>query len=176
MIISVEKLNRKETEKTDLNFSENIDTISYREDVFNLASPLNLQGAITKSKSGLYIDVDVDFTILESCSRCLKDVKVPLNYNIQGFLVKDEDYIEDEFEDFDAFFYNGSEIDLLDIVEQTLDFNLPSKVLCDEQCKGLCYKCGADLNIKECSCNEDTNDEGDIDPRFAKLKDLFKND
>jgi len=107
MIISVEKLNRKETEKTDLNFSENIDTISYRGDVFNLASPLNLQGAITKSKSGLYIDVDVDFTILESCSRCLKDVKVPLNYNIQGFLVKDEDYIEDEFEDFDAFFYDG---------------------------------------------------------------------
>lgn len=176
MKISVEKINKKETEKTVLNFSENIGTISYRGGILSLSTPLNINGSIKKTKSGFYIEADVDFTILDKCSRCLKDVEVPLNYNIQGYVVEEEGYIEDEFEDCDAFLYDGSEIDLLDIVEHTLDFNLPSKVLCDEECKGLCYKCGADLNLNECSCNEYTDNEDDIDPRFAKLKDLFKND
>ena len=62
------------------------------------------------------------------------------------------------------------------IIEQTLDFNLPQKVLCDEDCKGLCPKCGANLNKETCSCSETASDEDYIDPRFAKLKDLFKND
>ncbi|MGO0916599.1 DUF177 domain-containing protein, partial [Clostridioides difficile] len=38
------------------------------------------------------------------------------------------------------------EIDLIDIIEQTLDFNVPHKVLCSENCKGLCQVCGANLN------------------------------
>ncbi|MFR1077316.1 MAG: DUF177 domain-containing protein, partial [Romboutsia timonensis] len=42
--------------------------------------------------------------------------------------------------------------------------------------KGLCQGCGANLNIEACSCNESANDEEIIDPRFAKLKDIFKND
>ena len=62
------------------------------------------------------------------------------------------------------------------IIEQTLDFNLPHKVLCNEDCEGLCPECGANLNKETCSCSETASDEDFIDPRFAKLKDLFKND
>ena len=51
-----------------------------------------------------------------------------------------------------------------------------ASVLCKEDCKGLCQGCGANLNIEACSCNESANDEEIIDPRFAKLKDIFKND
>ena len=72
--------------------------------------------------------------------------------------------------------FDGQELDLVDIIEQTLDFKIPASVLCKEDCKGLCQGCGANLNIEACSCNESANDEEIIDPRFAKLKDLFKND
>ena len=102
-------------------------------------------------------------------------MEVPIEYSIQGFLVK-EDFDEDEFEDEDALIFNGQEIDLVDIIEQTLDFKIPASVLCKEDCKGLCQGCGANLNIEACSCNESANDEEIIDPRFAKLKDIFKND
>ena len=84
--------------------------------------------------------------------------------------------IEDEFEDDDAIIFDGQELDFVDIIEQTLDFKIPASVLCKEDCKGLCQGCGANLNIEACSCNESANDEEIIDPRFAKLKDIFKND
>ena len=175
MIISLDKLNRRETDKLDLNFSQKIDTINYCDSIYKLTSPINVQGKISNTNKGIYIDVNVEFTLLDNCSRCLDEVEVPVNYDIQGFLVK-EDFDEDSFEDDDAFIYDGQEVNLLDIIEQTIDFNLTAQVLCDEDCEGLCQGCGANLNKEECSCDETANDEEIIDPRFAKLKDLFKND
>ena len=46
----------------------------------------------------------------------------------------------------------------------------PMKVLCREDCKGLCPVCGQNLNLKTCDC-----DRTDLDPRMAKIRDIFKN-
>ena len=113
--------------------------------------------------------------MVDNCARCLDEVKVPIEYAIEGFLVK-EDFDEDEFEDYDAFIIDGDEVNLLDIIGQTLIFNLPVQSLCGEDCEGLCQNCGTNLNRETCACSQIANDEDDIDPRFAKLKDLFKND
>ena len=175
MIISLDKLNRRETDKLDLNFSQKIDTINYCDNSYKLTSPINVNGKVSNTNKGLYLDIDVDFTILDNCARCLDEVEVPIEYSIEGFLVK-EGFDEDEFEEDDAFIYDGQELNLVDIIEQTLDFNIPARILCNEDCQGLCHECGANLNKQECSCSEDANDEEIIDPRFAKLKDIFKND
>lgn len=176
MIISLNELNKRETGKIDLNFSQKIDTINYCDSTYNLASPINLIGKISKNaKDEIRLVADVDFTMIDNCSRCLEPVEVLINYTIDGFLVSD-DFDEDEFEDYDAFIIESDEIDLVKIIEQTLDFNIPNKVLCKEDCQGLCPDCGANLNKETCSCSEIAIDEDDIDPRFAKLKDMFKND
>ena len=47
--------------------------------------------------------------------------------------------------------------------------NLPGRFLCSEDCKGLCPKCGADLNLGDCGC-----DKEDIDPRWADLQKIMK--
>jgi uncharacterized protein len=173
MKINLEKLLRREISKLDLNFSQKIDTINYCNNIYRLTSPINITGKITTNNKGIYLDADVDFTIIDSCARCLEDVKVPINYSIQGFLVR-EDYVEDDFEDYDAFIIDDVEVDIMNIIEQTLDFNMPSSSLCSEDCHGLCQGCGKNLNKENCSCREIANDEEIIDPRFAKLKDLFK--
>ncbi|WP_455538131.1 YceD family protein [Terrisporobacter sp.] len=175
MIISLEKLNRKETDKIDLNFSQKIDSINYCESTYKIASPLNLIGKISRNNKGYYLSANVSFEIIDNCARCLDEVKVPIEYAIEGFLVK-ADYDEDDFEDYDAFIIDGDEVNLLDIIGQTLIFNLPAQSLCKEDCKGLCQGCGANLNRETCACSQIANNEDDIDPRFAKLKDLFKND
>ena len=175
MKISLDKLIRRESDKLDLNFSKNIDTISYCNIDYKLASTINVEGKVSNTNKGLYLDIDVNFTIVDNCSRCLEEVEVPIEYSIQGFLVK-EDYDEDDFEDDDALIFNGQELNLVDIIEQTLDFKITASVLCKEDCKGLCQGCGANLNIEACSCNESANDEEIIDHRFAKLKDILKND
>ena len=164
MIISLNELNKRETGKIDLNFSQKIDNISYCDNTYKLASPISLIGKISKNaKDEVHLRADVDFTLIDNCSRCLEPVEVPMSYTIDGFLVS-EDFDEDSFEDYDAFIIDTDEVDLVKIIEQTLDFNLPQKG-------------GANLNKETCSCSETASDEDDnIDPRFAKLKDLFKND
>ncbi|MGX4598773.1 YceD family protein [Faecalimicrobium sp. JNUCC 81] len=175
MQISLDRLIRRETDKIDLNFSQKVDTINYCEESYKLSSPISVDGKISNTNKGLYLDVDVSFIIVDKCSRCLEEVEVPIEYSIQGFLVK-ENFDEDTFEDDDAFIYDGQAINIVDLIEQTLDFKLPAQVLCNEDCEGLCQGCGVNLNKEECSCNEIANDEETIDPRFAKLKDIFKND
>ena len=175
MQINLDKLIRREIDKIDLNFSQKIDTINYCDNSYKLTSPINVNGKVSNTNKGLYLDIDVDFTILDNCARCLDEVEVPIEYSIEGFLVK-EGFDEDEFEEDDAFIYDGKELNLIDIIEQTLDFNIPARILCNEDCQGLCHECGANLNKQECSCSENANDEEIIDPRFAKLKDIFKND
>ena len=175
MQINLDKLIRREIDKIDLNFSQKIDTINYCDNSYKLTSPINVNGKVSNTNKGLYLEIDVDFTILDNCARCLDEVEVPIEYSIEGFLVK-EGFDEDEFEEDDAFIYDGQELNLVDIIEQTLDFNIPARILCNEECQGLCHECGANLNKQECSCSEDANDEEIIDPRFAKLKDIFKND
>lgn len=175
MKISLDKIIRRETDNLHLNFCEKIDSINYCDNTYKLTSPINLDGKISKTNKGLFLDCIVEFCIEDNCARCLKEVEVKLSYPIQGFLIKEE-VNEDEVEEFDAYIYMNDEVDFMDIIEQTLDFNLPQKVLCSEECKGLCLTCGTNLNEGACSCNEIANDEDIIDPRFAKLKEMFKND
>ncbi|EQK45091.1 MULTISPECIES: YceD family protein [Paraclostridium] len=175
MKISLDKIIRKETDNLHLNFCEKIDSINYCDNTYKLTSPLNLNGTISKTNKGLFLDCNVEFNIVDNCARCLSEVEVKLSYPIQGFLVKQE-VDENEVEEFDVYTYKNDEVDFIDLIEQTLDFNLPQRVLCDEDCKGLCPTCGTNLNKKVCSCDETANDEEIIDPRFAKLKEMFKND
>ena len=73
----------------------------------------------------------------------------------------------------DVFEIDSSEVNLMEIIESTLCFNMPQRILCSEYCKGICSGCGVNLNTEDCKC-EDSIDVDDIDPRFAKLKELLK--
>jgi uncharacterized protein len=66
-------------------------------------------------------------------------------------------------------FYSGEELNLLDLLTEQIELNLPMKPLCSDLCKGICLRCGADLNAGNCSCTVK-----DIDPRFEALKKLLK--
>ena len=100
-----------------------------------------------------------------TCSRCLKGY----DYSIDvGF---DEKFSKEEQEDEDVYPVINYEIDLKDLVIDQIILSMPLKMLCNENCKGMCPKCGCNLNDKSCSC-----DRNIVDPRFAALKDLFKDD
>lgn len=175
MKISLDKIIRRETDNLHLNFCEKIDSINYCDNTYKLTSPVILNGKISKTNKGLFLDCNVEFTLIDNCARCLNEVEVKLSYPIQGFLIKEE-VDENEVEEFDVYTYINDEVDFINLIEQTLDFNLPQRVLCSEDCKGLCSTCGTNLNNEVCSCDEVANDEDVIDPRFAKLKEMFKND
>ena len=62
-------------------------------------------------------------------------------------------------------------IDLLELAREQIILSLPEKPLCDEECKGLCTSCGADLNEETCTCEPEP-----ADPRMAVLAGLKLDD
>ena len=72
-----------------------------------------------------------------------------------------------ENEDYDdpwTFELDGDQADLDDILTTAVVLNMDSKLLCSEDCKGLCPRCGADLNLGPCECKPE------VDPRLAVLQ------
>lgn len=105
------------------------------------------------------------------CSRCLTPVTqayVAPFEEIFGILETGpySDAIDSEVIPFD-----GEVIDLTELVRDTLIINEPSQVLCQDDCKGLCVHCGANLNVSPCSCESFV-----VDPRLAVLRTLLDKD
>ena len=100
------------------------------------------------------------------CDRCLRPVKEPLEIDFSQELYSPE-ILEPEEED-EQSFVHGYELDVEAFVKNEILINMPVKVLCRPDCKGICKKCGHNLNDGECGC-----DTFVPDPRMAAIKDIF---
>ena len=155
-------------EGLDLDIEESIDT-----DI--VLSPASARLRIDKAGAEVMVTGDLRAEIKLTCSRCLKEfnrnLTVPVNvvyHSIEE--LKDEAHLNEvRSEELDLDFYSGEEFDILDLIKEQIELNLPMKPLCEDACKGICPKCGTDLNIKSCTCSVK-----DIDPRFEALKKLIK--
>ncbi|MEW6419192.1 MAG: DUF177 domain-containing protein [Nitrospirota bacterium] len=139
-----------------------------------IVSPIRARLMIEKVGAELIIKGNVIADIKLQCSRCLKDFLSVLSVPVDVIYhpveeLKGEDKHEIKFEELDMDFYSGEELNLLDLLTEQIVLNLPMKPLCTDLCKGICLKCGADLNAGNCGCNVK-----DIDPRFEALKKLLK--
>ena len=119
----------------------------------------NVAGVLT-----LTADVEADMHCV--CARCLKEFDKHLALHTQAVIADPEDVPEDS----DAYFLDGNYADVDEILYTALVLDLDERLLCREDCKGLCDKCGADLNEGPCSC------KAEIDPRLAVLGQLLEND
>ena len=64
-------------------------------------------------------------------------------------------------------YYAGEIIDLVPLITEQIILQVPMKALCGETCRGLCPRCGVNLNLASCNCRNE-----DIDPRLAVLKNV----
>lgn len=166
MNINISKLISEKTESIDINLEYDLKASNLLYD-YNIvqASPISLSGEIHKENEKIFIDASFSGEIVFRCSRCLKEFEK----NISGDIEFDIQVTEDK-DNNDNEYLNGDYLDLSVILEEALAFSLPMKVLCSEECEGLCPRCGQDLNINDCDCDLET-----IDPRLEKLKDFFSN-
>ena len=81
--------------------------------------------------------------------------------------VFDEEEIELKVEEIGMFYFKGEEINLQQGIQEQVVMAFPLKPLCDENCKGLCPKCGSDLNQGDCGCKREPGSN-----KFAVLKNL----
>lgn len=133
------------------------------------ASPLSLT-VENKGKKVLQLTGKISLDVIIPCARCLEDVQTSLVVEFD----KEVDMKLSEEERLNALdesdFLHGYNLDVDKLVYGEALLNWPSRVLCEEDCKGLCKVCGQNLNRKTCNC-----DSTDLDPRMAKIRDIFSN-
>ena len=115
----------------------------------------------------LLISGEVSMTVLIPCNRCLEDVVTDIHFNIDKELTLDGAEINDgEIEDTD--YLIGFNLDIDKLIYGEILVNWPMKVLCKEDCKGICKVCGMNLNKGNCDCQRT-----ELDPRMAAIQDVF---
>ncbi len=121
-------------------------------------------GRIQNSAGVLVLSADIDAVLECTCARCLKDFERPVHMHVENTL---SDRAEDE-ENPDIYVFEGDDVDADDVIASDFILDLDERLLCSEDCRGLCQKCGADLNDGPCNCKKET------DPRLAVLGQLLE--
>ena len=104
------------------------------------------------------------------CDRCLKEVDVDFHLQIEKHVDLDTDTEKPDQELDESNFIDGYNLDVDKLLYNEILIGWPMKILCSEDCKGICNVCGQNLNEGDCDC-EDTS----LDPRMSVIRDLFKN-
>lgn len=123
----------------------------------------SVDGKIACSGGVLALTATVSAELKTSCARCLKEIVLPLTFDFSETLVLSGQETDADVDS--VIFFEGKEIDVGEIAINNLLLNVSSKYLCNDSCRGLCPKCGKNLNEGDCDC-----DFVEIDPRWEKLK------
>ena len=129
-----------------------------------LKEAVSVCGKLENRAGAMELIADADFIIDTVCSRCAKPIRVPKHQPIRRAFA---DSLEDEEND-DILLIEGDTIDVDEIISEAIVLEMDFVFLCSEDCKGLCPRCGADLNMTKCSCEPEVMDE-----RLAVLKDIL---
>ncbi|MBN1364276.1 MAG: DUF177 domain-containing protein [Syntrophaceae bacterium] len=127
---------------------------------------------ITKTFSTVFIKGSFSALIDVCCSRCLENTKLTIGsdfvYTLMPAKTEAGKDIALKPEELEISHYSGDFIDLTPIICEQIILQIPIKVLCSEECKGLCQQCGANLNVSSCKCSSNS-----LDNRMAVLKNFI---
>jgi uncharacterized protein len=120
--------------------------------------PLHLDFTIAKEFRQIRVHAHVATKVRLACSRCLIAFDTDLESDFTVFYSNATEIpIEEEVsltaEDLISAPYVGDYIDFTNEIEEQVLLEIPYKPLCHDECKGICVKCGADLNSGECGCD-----------------------
>ena len=120
-----------------------------------------------QENAAVLITGTVDIEVMIPCARCLEEVPTSIRFDIDKKLRIEEDgLVDDEMEQPD--YLIGFELDVDKLVYAEILVNWPMRVLCKDDCKGICKVCGMNLNKGTCDCESSA-----LDPRMAAIQDIF---
>ncbi len=131
-----------------------------------LKKEIEFSGRFFKVEKSLLLNAKINYFYSETCARCLEEFENKITANFNAIIV---DKLNDDYEAEDIeILIKDSCIDLEEPIKQVVYLSMPMKALCKTDCKGICPKCGINLNTDKCECNDFV-----IDPRLEKLKTLL---
>jgi len=119
---------------------------------------------IERLSGGCLVTVAMEASVFGACYRCLQELEQQVEARQQEFVPSNpEKWDEDDISPFVDDFV----VDLVSLAREAVILALPEKLLCREDCLGICPHCGKDRNLDECHCHVEQ-----LDPRWEKLKEL----
>jgi uncharacterized protein len=140
------------------------------------AAPIRTALRVLRIGDMVEIDGDIETSVRLPCSRCLQPFETTLNSHFAfTYMRRATDVIEEtelqevelSAENMGIVYFQGQKIDLKDTIQEQVVMEFPLRALCKQDCKGLCPKCGADLNETPCNC-----DRRSSPGKFAVLKNM----
>jgi len=145
-----------------------------------ILEPVKVKIVVAKTKEGFTVGGFVRTALEHPCTRCLKPVRLEINGVVEALYLpknlasfKREKRLETLK---NVIYYTGNIVDLSERIIEAIVVEIPQKVLCKPDCKGLCPYCGIDLNEHPDHVCDKISQESDIDPRFSVLMNLKKNE
>ena len=139
----------------------------------NLTEPATVSGKVRLAVNEVFVNGHVETRAQVECDRCLQPVELPIDTDFALDYIPGSEYesgqaVELTEAEMSVSVFDGEVIDVDEIVKEQIVLAVPTRMLCRDDCKGICPECGSDRNSGDCSCS--TND---IDPRWAALKKLI---
>lgn len=161
MRCSVKDLLKNDGEITEVGGTLEYDVLESNGDEICFVTPISFSGELKNNNGEILAQGDIEFDYKVRCHRCGEEVtfseKIPVN-EIFSTQSSDEKYL-----------LIGETLDLENMIIDNIRLSLPIKFLCKEDCKGICTKCGTNLNNGQCNCKEEK-----VDSRFEVLATLLK--
>ncbi len=165
MFIELEPIFNNVGEQKKFNF--NIDLSDEEFDgIFPFKTPVMVAGVVKNSSGIVTLEYDVNLRYNGFCDRCAEEIERELSYSFEHTLVLSLNNEEND----DLMLIEDLHFEVDPLAIEDIFLSLPTKILCSENCAGLCTTCGKNLNHGECDC------EKEIDPRLAILQQLLEND
>jgi uncharacterized protein len=163
MRIDVGALLEQESGIMDFAVDGKLDEFVTNGDSWKLPWSVHVEGTISNSDGILNMKGIITGAILLRCDRCLETFVWPL------FIKLEEEFAHTAVSDGDVLnIYDGNYLDIDSIIYNDIVLEIPMKSLCTLECKGLCQKCGANLNYQRCECECEN-----ADIRLAGLSNWF---
>ncbi len=156
MKIDIRLLKKSYGEKIEFNFCQKAQDFFQEEAFFD---DIIIEGVASNIGKAILVKGIAKTQLKDVCARCLKEIVV----NIKADFT--EEFLLEAQQHEDIYFCRDDIIDLSDLLQETLIMAKPLKNLCDKNCRGLCPKCGENLNDMDCGCNRES-----IDPRLLVFK------
>ena len=138
----------------------------------SVVEPVKVTGKVRIAGAEVFVNGHIETRARVECDRCLQQVETPVKSDFDLQYITGTEYASSQAaelteNDMSVSVFDGDAIDVDEIVKEQILLAVPTRMLCRPDCKGICPECGIDKNTGDCAC-----DTGDVDPRWAALKNL----
>ena len=133
--------------------------------------PVIYKGTILKEQSNYHLSAECSCKIIADCDRCLTETQFVFDFQIAESFSENSNSNENFDGDDEYIAISDKKIEITNLIQENLYAALPMKILCKEDCKGLCFDCGSNLNKSDCFCEESAANDF-----FIKALSIFSKD